>query len=192
MADLSYIPNNSKQLKPYFIKQYTVVGIEYPENKFPNTDIDVIFIVKDDKFEHNFRLTGRLYKNGNLPVNVSKFLVALGFHELPSEERVRAINLLLKSEGGVDILRLVNGKTIKLLKYVYSVGENGKPKFKFWNGNTAKINDRINPFDINTKDADIEKAFLEKVNSEYGIKDYNPDLLNENVTENANTSDIPF
>lgn len=187
------LPTNGKSKQPIYVGKYKVVDIKKPAQKLEFFDIDLIFVLKDDNnFEHNFRFSSKLYKNGNLPVNFSKFLVVLGILDVDSDTRTKIFNEILSDNNSLDTLKSVAiNKEVKMLKYVYAKDENGKLRYKFWNGNLTSLNDKFNPFEVNNKDELVIKAFLDKYNSEYPIKDYNPNLLEEE-TVSETKSDIPF
>ncbi len=207
MADLTIPTNNS--LPSYFVNTYVIKDITFESSRFQNDIAFTLHLIREEdenNYVHSVTFTGNLYKNGNIPVNISMLLVACGIMNVLYEDKKKIIAELLDKNDNVkaNLKNLVLNKKIKMLKYLYAKDPlTGKLKYKFWNGKLASIRRTTNVFDISTPNNKIVDEFMLKVHAKnYPITDYNPDLLKDmeitNVEESDNKEDtsttpiIPF
>ena len=182
----------SYSYKSYYIDIYKILKVEQFENLQYDVDYALKFSItkKEDLSSENFlvlefSMFGKLFKNGNFPVNISYLLTACGFASLSEEEQNKIIDEILNKNLIVkqNLNDFFINKEIKLLKYVYRIDENGFPKYKFWKGNVG-FDCRKNIFSVNTSDKKIYEEFMKKVNDpNYPIADYLPELLKENLVD---------
>ncbi|NPV12700.1 MAG: hypothetical protein HPY57_13015 [Ignavibacteria bacterium] len=196
MADLTIPSNYSNQsYNPYFINIYEIKDVTFEPARFKSDISFTLHLMKegdDNGYIHSVSFYGNLYKNGNIPANISMLLVACGITIVPFDVKKRVIAELLEHDTNKQTVKdLLVGKKIKMLKYVYAKDINtGKPKYKFWNGKLADLKRTTNVFDITTKNDKIIEEFMLKLNSRYPISDYNPTVVEEyNNQQNGGVSE---
>lgn len=199
MAEL-FDPTKSVGGNGIFVEKGVIIDLQSNDdnNSQYKKDVDLKVTIQfsrndtGEPYQKIFFLAGNLMgEKKNIPPHISFFLYNLGISEIGMEES-KAITEALASNVVTNSLKdLAMGKEIKMLSYIsgtYTKDGATKPSYKFWNGMQEGLRNLINPFDPNTSDEEVIKAFMKKVNSKYPPK-YTPEILDESGESNSDSSE---
>ena len=148
-------------------------------------------IAKEDgsTFERGIFLSGNLFKNGDIPPNLSHFLYAIGIEEEPNQGLL--LDAFCASEDNALLKQFCLNKRIKILSFVSGTYEsNGetKPSYRVWDGRQKGFKNLVNVWDVKTENKTIIKKFFEQMDTDYPPK-YTPEVL-ETKTELDKTEEV--
>lgn len=190
MAKLSQ-PGEGGGKEGIFIQDAKIVNIKINPNKGTGEHPKEIDYILDLEFQKNegdetytkmMFLSGNLYKkNGNVPVNLSYFLLAVGINDLPEADYDKVVDDFSQGIESNELKNLVIGKTIKTLQFVSGTytADNGeeKPSYRFWNCMGEGFN-YPNCYAVETPNEDVIKTFEEKCEGQYPPK-FTPEVLEQ-------------
>jgi len=135
-----------------------------------------------ETYKKNMYLTGNLLKNGNIPLNLTNFLYAVGIAN--TENLDKLVEDFSTSNISKELKELLIGKKIMTLQFVsgtYTSEKDGteKPSYKFWNMQCEGFK-YPNLFSTEIDNKIIREEFKKKCESSYPPK-YTPEVLTANT-----------
>jgi len=162
-------------------------------------DIDLVLELKFPKkkeegkeqeyYTKKMFLSGNIYKNGNIPINLTNFLYAVGIANDENLEKI--VEDFSTSTITKELKNLVIGKVIKTLQFVsgtYTANGIEKPSYKFWNmqGKGFKF---ANLFDVTTDNKVVMAEFKLKCEDENYPLSYTPEVLEIKADDSKGSED---